>query len=76
MGNRVLCGGSLAIVNALKGQVMSMSPFFYVIGTIVAVFFILLGWDGEGIIHKVWLIMGGLYFGHILTEALNYVEGE
>jgi nicotinate-nucleotide pyrophosphorylase len=22
MGNRVLCGGSLAIVNALKGQVM------------------------------------------------------
>jgi hypothetical protein len=26
MGNRVLCGGSLAIVNALKGQSMSMKP--------------------------------------------------
>ena len=52
-----------------------MSPIFYILGTIVAVFFILLGWDGEGIIHKVWLILGGLYIGHILTEALNYVEG-
>jgi len=53
-----------------------MNPFFYVIGTIVAIFFILLGWDGEGIIHKVWLIAGGLYFGHILTEAINYIERE
>ena len=26
MGNRVLCGGSFAIVNALKGQAMSMKP--------------------------------------------------
>jgi hypothetical protein len=24
----------------------------------------------------VWLIVGGLYFGHILTEALNYIERE
>ena len=29
MGNRVLCGGSLAIVNALKGQVMKT---LYIVG--------------------------------------------
>jgi hypothetical protein len=51
-----------------------MSPIFYILGTIVAIFFILLGWDGEGIIHKVWLILGGLYFGFTLAMALNYVE--
>jgi len=27
MGNRVLCGGSLAIVNALKGQIMSLRNY-------------------------------------------------
>jgi len=53
---------------------MSMNPIFYILGTIVAFFFILLGWDGEGIIHKVWLIAGGLCFGHIITEAVNYLE--
>ncbi len=53
-----------------------MKPFFYIFGTVLSVAFILLGWDGEGIIHKVWLIVGGLYFGHILTEALNYIERE
>ena len=29
MGNRVLCGGSLAIVNALKGQIMKT---LYIVG--------------------------------------------
>jgi hypothetical protein len=53
---------------------MSMNPIFYVIGTIVSCVFILLGWDGEGIIHKVWLILGGFYFGFTLAMALNYVE--
>ena len=51
-----------------------MNPIFYILGTIVSVIFILLGWEGEGIIHKVWLIVGGLYFGITLSEALNYVE--
>jgi hypothetical protein len=40
----------------------------------MSVAFIVFGWEGEGIIHKVWLIFGGLCFGHILTKALNYVE--
>jgi hypothetical protein len=51
-----------------------MTPIFYVIATAIAIFFILLGWSGEGIIFKLSLIIGGLYFGFILTEALNYKE--
>lgn len=53
-----------------------MSPFFYILGTTLAIVFILFGWDGEGILHKLALIAGGFYFGHILTEALNYVEND
>jgi hypothetical protein len=49
-----------------------MTPILYILGTAVAVTFTLLGWGGEGIAHKLSLIMGGLYFGFILTEALNY----
>jgi len=33
------------------------------------------GWGGEGYLHYIALILGGTFFGHILTEALNYVEG-
>jgi hypothetical protein len=51
-----------------------MTPLLYILGTALAIAFILFGWDGEGILHKASLIIGGVYFGHILTEALNYVE--
>lgn len=51
-----------------------MTPFLYIIATAIAIVFILLGWSGEGIIFKLCLILGGLYFGYILTEALNYDE--
>jgi hypothetical protein len=51
-----------------------MNPFYYVLVTALSIVFILIGWGGEGIIHKVWLIMGGFYLGHILTEALNNVK--
>jgi hypothetical protein len=43
--------------------------------TIVATAFIVFGFNGEGgYIHRLALIAGGLYFGHLLTEALNYDE--
>jgi hypothetical protein len=51
-----------------------MTPMLYIIGTAIAITFTLLGWSGEGILHKLALIIGGLYFGHIITEALNYDE--
>ena len=51
-----------------------MTPMLYILGSFLSCAFILFGWDGEGILHKASLIIGGVYFGHILTEALNYVE--
>ena len=52
-----------------------MTPLLYILGTALSVAFIMFGWGGEGYLHKASLIVGGLYIGHILTEALNYVEG-
>jgi len=49
-----------------------MTPMLYILGTAVAITFTLLGWGGEGIAHKLALILGGIYFGFIITEALNY----
>jgi hypothetical protein len=51
-----------------------MTPILYILGTAVAITFTLFGWGGEGIVHKLLLILGGLYFGFIITEALNYDE--
>lgn len=51
-----------------------MTPMLYILGSILVSAFILFGWNGEGILHKASLIVGGIYFGHILTEALNYNE--
>lgn len=51
-----------------------MTPILYIIATAIAIFFILLGWSSEGIIFKLSLIIGGLYLGFLITEALNYKE--
>jgi len=52
----------------------SDSRIYFMLMTIVATAFIVFGFDGEGYIHKIALILGGLYFGHLITEALNYDE--
>jgi hypothetical protein len=51
-----------------------MTPMLYILGTTLSCAFILFGWDGHSILHQLCLIVGGVYIGHILTEALNYVE--
>ena len=51
-----------------------MTPMLYILGTALSVAFILFGWDGHSILHQACLIVGGIYLGHILTEALNYDE--
>jgi hypothetical protein len=53
-----------------------MTPMLYILGSFLSCAFIYFGWDGEGILHKLSLIVGGMYLGHILTEALNYVESD
>jgi hypothetical protein len=52
-----------------------MTPMLYILGTALSIAFIMFGWtDGGGYLHHLSLIVGGVYFGHILTEALNYVD--
>jgi len=51
----------------------TQSRIYFMLMTIVATAFIVFGFNGEGgYIHRLALIAGGLYFGHLLTEALNY----
>ena len=47
-----------------------MSAIYFIGGTVVACGLILMGWSGEGYLHKASLILGGLYFGHLITDAL------
>ena len=51
-----------------------MTPFLYIIGSFLSWAFLYFGWGGDGYLHKLSLIAGGVYAGHIFTEALNYVE--
>jgi hypothetical protein len=44
--------------------------------TIIATAFIVFGFTGDGYMHNIALILGGLYFGHLITEALNYDESD
>jgi hypothetical protein len=51
-----------------------MYALSFIFGAVTACALIAFGWNGEGILHQLALIFGGLNFGHILTEALNYNE--
>jgi hypothetical protein len=42
--------------------------------TICACGFVGLGIYTEGYLSKIAILAGGLYFGHLITEALNYDE--
>jgi hypothetical protein len=48
-----------------------MNPIYYILGTALSIALTLFGWNTEGFISNIALILGGTYFGHILTEALN-----
>jgi hypothetical protein len=52
-----------------KGGVMT--PILYIAGSVMASAFIFVGWGGSGYLHHACSIIGGLYFGHLLTEALK-----
>lgn len=49
-----------------------MNPIYYILGTIMSCGFIFVGWGSEGYLSNLCLILGGLYFGHIVTDALNH----
>jgi hypothetical protein len=48
-----------------------MTPILYIAGAVMASAFVFVGWGGSGYLHHICLIMGGLYFGHLVTEALQ-----
>lgn len=47
-----------------------MSAIFFIGGTVIACGFAFIGWGSEGYFSKVCMFVGGLYFGHLITEAL------
>ena len=53
-----------------------MNPIYYIGSAVLACGFIFVGWNGEGYLSNICLIIGGFYFGFILTEALNYNENK
>jgi hypothetical protein len=54
---------------------MNMTPLLYILFSLMSFACIMFGWGGEGYLHYASLILGGMFFGHVLTEALNYVGG-
>lgn len=52
----------------------SDSRIYFMLMTMIASSFIVFGFTGDGYLHKLALIAGGLYFGNLVTEALNYDE--
>jgi hypothetical protein len=52
------------------------SPAYWVIGCCFMNGFLLLGWSGDGGLHRLALILAGVWAGHMLTEILDYNEEE
>ena len=48
-----------------------MQPIYYIGTTVFATAFVLLGWNYDGYLFKTSLLIGGVYFGFLITEALN-----
>jgi len=48
-----------------------MNAMYFIAGSIMACGFVVVGWGDEGYLAHICLILGGLYFGHLITEALN-----
>jgi hypothetical protein len=54
----------------------TQSRIYFIVMTACACSLLALGFYFDGYISKIALIAGGLYFGHLLTEALNYDESD
>jgi hypothetical protein len=52
-----------------KGHVMS--AIYFIGGTAIACSFVGLGWGGDGYLFDICMLVGGLYFGHLITDALT-----
>jgi hypothetical protein len=48
-----------------------MSAIYFIGGTAIACSFVGLGWGGDGYLFDICMLVGGLYFGHLITDALT-----
>jgi hypothetical protein len=55
---------------------MKQNPAYWICSGILMNAFLLLGYSGDGGLHRVALVFGGVWAGHLLTEMLNYNEEE
>jgi hypothetical protein len=54
----------------------SQYTLLHIANTAMAFAFFLLGFNGDGLLHNLALIMGGVLVGHTLTEILNSNDEE
>jgi len=54
----------------------SQYTLLHIANTAMAFAFFLLGFNGDGLLHNLALIMGGVLVGHTLTEILNCNDEE
>ena len=55
-----------------------MSGMYFVCMTFIGFACVVLGWDSINAVgvYQLSILFGGVVLGHVLTEALNQVEGE
>ena len=51
-----------------------MSPLYYIGTAVISCGFIFVGWNDEGRLAQICLIIGGFCLGATITDALNYDE--
>ncbi len=54
----------------------SQYTLLHIANTAMACAFFVLGFNGDGLLHNLALVMGGVLVGHTLTEILNGSDDE
>jgi hypothetical protein len=63
--------------NVTKEYTMTKQlALLHITQAIIAVSIIFISWGFDAPIHNFALVFGGFLLGHVLTEALNFVEGD
>ena len=50
------------------------TPIYFLLNTLLASASFYMGTTGDGYIHTFFMCLGASILGHLVTEALNYVE--
>ena len=55
---------------------MKMHPAYWIVAGLFMNICLFIGWSGDTPLHRLALVFGGVWAGHLLTEILNYNERE